>query len=113
MATTLNIKRKRGDTRRIIFVIKDEDGAIIDISSWSLFLLTVDPEKAPIDNTNNLFQITGALITDGTDGRIGFTPPGTADVGDYYYDVQATDVNSEKITFASGSYKLSQDITKD
>ena len=114
--SVLPIKRKRGDTRRIVFKIKDGDGAIPDISGWTAFLLTVDPSKDPIDATANLFQATGAIISDGTGGteaRVGFTPPGTTEAGDYFYDAQALDANSEKVTFAEGSYKLTQDITKD
>ena len=113
MASILQIKRKRGDTRRITFVIKDADGVVVPIGGWTAFLLTVDPDKAPVDNTNNIFQVSGSLVTDGTDGRVYFTPAGTSVAAEYYYDAQATDDNGEKITFAEGSYKLTQDITKD
>jgi len=113
MPTIINIKRKRGDTRRMVFVVKDTDGDIIPVNTWGSFLLTVDPSKEPTDNSNNILQITGSLASDGLDGRIAFSPDGAADIGSYFYDVQAIDGNGEKGTIAEGSYKLTQDITKD
>lgn len=112
MTTKIDIERKRGDTRRIIFVVKDKAGQVVNISLWTAFTLTVDPAKDPPDALNNEFQVTGAFITDGTDGRIGFTPPGTTAPASYFYDAQAIDDNAEKITIAEGKYKLTQDITK-
>ncbi|MBV1960322.1 MAG: hypothetical protein KUG48_01790 [Oleibacter sp.] len=113
MVTTIKIEKKRGDTKRHVFILKDAEGGLIDISSWSNFKLTVDPQKLPSDSSANIFQINGSLITDGTDGQVGFTPPGSAAPGRYFYDAQADDSNGEKITFAEGGYKITQDITKD
>lgn len=114
MTTTVDIERKRGDTRRITFIVKDSvTGLAVPIAGWSAFLLTVDPKKAPTDNAANVMQVTGALTSDGSDGRISFTPTGTTAIGNFYYDVQATDDNTEKTTIAEGKYKLTQDITKD
>jgi hypothetical protein len=111
MTATIDIARKRGDTRRLIFAIQDS-GVAVDISAWTSFVLTVDPSKAPADTSANLEQMTGALTTDGTDGRVHFIPSGTIAPGAYYYDAQALDANGEKYTFAQGKYKVTQDITK-
>lgn len=112
--TTINIERKRGDTRRIIFKVKAKDtGLAIDLTGWTGFLLTVDPSKSPVDALNNIGQITGVVIGAATDGRVGFSPPGTFPIGNYFYDAQALDANTEKVTFAEGKYKVIQDITKD
>jgi len=110
--TTINIDRKRGDTKRIVFKIIDDTGAVVDISSWTNFFLTVDPAPNPTDNTSKVLEVSGSLATDGTDGRVKFSPDGNTDVGVYFYDAQATDANSEKITFAEGQYSITQDITK-
>lgn len=112
MTTKIDIERKRGDTRRMVFVVKDKAGTVVNIGTWSAFTLTVDPAKDPADALNNIFQVTGALLTDGSDGKVYFVPPGTSPVGNYFYDVQALDGNVEKITIAEGKYKLTQDITK-
>lgn len=115
MATAIvDITRKRGDTRRMVFTIKDHDTKLpIDISAWTAFLMTVDPVKKPLDNAANIGQMTGTLLTDGSDGKVYFVPPGTWDVGKFYHDAQAVDSNSEKTTFVEGKYVLEQDITKD
>jgi len=111
--TKINIQRKRGDTRRMIFKIKSStDGSGIDISLWTAFLLTVDPSFNPVDDTGNAMQINGVIV-DGPGGRVAFTPTGTTAIGNYFYDAQAVDENTEKVTFAEGTYELIEDITKD
>lgn len=112
--TKVNIGRKRGDTKAIVFIVKEsQNKAIVNVSLWTNFFLTVDPSRTPTDALNNVFQATGALLTDGTDGKIRFFPPGTSAIGKYFYDVQATDNDSKKVTIAEGSYTITQDITKD
>lgn len=112
--TKVNITRKRGDTKSIVYIIKHPiTKTVIDISLWTAFLLTVDPSKEPTDNTANIFQIVGALLTDGTDGKIRFYPPGTSAIGNYFYDAQATNNDGKIETIAEGRYRITQDITKD
>ena len=113
MTTLINIEKKRGDTKRHTFTVYKSDGVTAeDVSTWSGFLLTIDPEKRPVSAVNNLSQLIGQLTTDGLDGKISFVPTGSIDIGGYYYDAQALDGNSEKTTFAEGKYKITQDITK-
>ena len=113
LPTKVNIKRRRGDTSKIVFVVKEATSKeIVDISLWTNFLLTVDPSNAPTDDALNVFQATGAFLTDGTDGKIRFFPPGTSAIGSYSYDVQATDTDVKITTIAAGSYNIQQDITK-
>lgn len=112
--TRINIKRKRGDTKAIVFIVKNSTTkVVVDISLWTAFFLTVDPVKDPIDANANIFQTTGAFVTDGTDGKVRFYPPGTSVPGSYFYDTQATNNDNKKETIAEGSYKITQDITKD
>lgn len=113
MPTVINIERKRGDTCPIVFVVQDADENVVDISAWTNFLLTVDPSKAPTDALANIFQAAGAFVTDGTDGKVSFEPPGTSPIGNYYYDVQGLNNQAKKCTIAEGKYKIKQDITKD
>ena len=107
-----DIERKRGDTYPVELTVTDSAGTAIDITSYT-FLLTVDPEKAPTADTNNLFQLTG-VITDATGGVVTFTPTAsnTDAVGTYYYDIQMTDSGGLISTLDSGKFKLVQDITK-
>lgn len=112
MATDLPITKTRGDTRRHIFIVKDSDGVVVDISTWASFELAVTSIEDPPDATTLLEAMTGALTAGGTDGRVHFVPSGTLAVADAYYDAQAIDANSEKVTFARGTYNITQDRGK-
>ncbi len=109
--TKLSIKCRRGDTRRHVFTISAADGSAIDISLWGNFRLHINTEREPDANPPSE-SIVGQLVSDGTDGQVYFTPAGTLAIGTYFYDAEALDNNSERVTFAWGSYIVSQDITK-
>lgn len=113
MATKVNITKTRSDTRRHTFTIKDATGKIVDISLWSNFSLSVTSDEEPIDASTLIEKIVGNVSTDGTDGRCYFSPSGTMAVQEVYYDAQALDDNGEKITFAEGTYTITQDRGKD
>ena len=102
----------RGDTDPKTFTIKDAAGAVIDISSWT-FTLSVDQLLDPTDALTLQFAVTGALVTDGTDGKVSFTPAaGDTDLtpSEYFYDIQR---NSPTIkTLIKGVAEIVQDITK-
>lgn len=112
MATKIKIKRTRGDTARLVFTVKDSKGVAVNISAWTAFTMTVDTAEYPVDNANNVSQMNGVLIGGGTEGRVYFVVDGTIPVGDYFFDIQAIDANSEKITIAKGGWIVEQDITK-
>lgn len=111
--SVLDICRVRGDTGPFQFVVKDSSGTPIDITGFS-FLLTVDPNDIPIDASGNLFDLTGTII-DGPNGVFQFTLDATdADQTPaiYFYDVQMTDLASNKRTIIRGQWEVTQDITK-
>lgn len=107
----MDIERKRGDTYPIEIAVTS-NGAPLNVSGAS-FVLTVDPSKAPTDDTTKLFSLTG-VITDAPAGKVSFTPSALeADhVGKFFHDIQMTDGSGAKRTIASGKYVLTQDITK-
>ena len=108
-----DLTRKRGDTYADEFQIKSEStGLAIDITGYT-FLLTVDPEKRPTTDANNLFQLTGSITT-ALSGLVEFAPSAanTDVLGTYYFDAQLTDPAGRIRTFDSGKYKLVQDVTK-
>jgi len=114
MTDTVDILAKRGDTKRHTFTVYKSDGATPeDISSWTSFVLAINSEKFPVDATNEKEKIVGFLTTDGTDGKMSFSPAGTLDIGVYFYNTQAIDGNSEKTTPTDGKYTVKQDIAKD
>lgn len=106
-----DITRKRGDTYPIVFTVS-VNGVPADITGCT-FLLTVDPSKAPLDNTANICQIVG-VITNPTGGIVSFSPsPANVNfVGKYYYDIQITDALGKIRTLVMAKFTLVQDITK-
>jgi hypothetical protein len=108
----VNICWAREDADTKVFTIKDDTGAVINISTWT-FTLSVDAEKDPPDATTLQFAITGSLVTDGTDGKVGFTPAALdTDITPkkYFYDIQRN--SPSKKTLIKGTCEIIQDITK-
>lgn len=108
-----DITRKRGDTYADEFVIKSKTTKLpINLTGYT-FTLTLDPAKAPIDASNNVYALTGTIL-DAPNGRVEFAPSSTQanQVGTFYFDVQMIDGAGRKRTVDSGKYKYEQDITK-
>ena len=58
-----------GKNAPITFTIRDVDGAIVDISSWDVRLVV----NSNLDDSGDVVaELTGAFVTDGTDGNIRF-----------------------------------------
>lgn len=107
------ITRKRGDTYADEIIVKSKTtGLPINITGYS-FTMTLDPSKAPVDATNNLYSLTGAIV-DAAAGRVEFAPTAMqADqVGAFYYDVQMVDGAGRKRTVVLDKYTYTQDISK-
>ena len=107
------ITRRRGDTYAETVTVTDSAGAVVNITGYT-FKLTVDPEKAPATAANNLFQITGTILS-GPAGTVEFAPSALqADrtPGTYYYDVQMVDGAGRIRTIALDKWVVTQDITK-
>lgn len=108
----VNICWAREDADTKTFTIKDDTGTVIDISTWT-FTLSVDINKDPADALTLQFAISGVLTTDGTDGKVGFTPAALdTDItpGKYFYDIQRN--SPSKKTLIKGVCEIIQDITK-
>ncbi len=107
------ITRKRGDTYSEVVTVTDTAGAAIDITGYT-FKLTVDPEKAPATAANNLFSITGTILSAAA-GTVEFAPSALqADQtpGTYYFDIQLVDGAGRIRTIALDKWVVTQDISK-
>lgn len=114
MSELTDIEYTRGDTEPIGITIKTSAGLPVDITDWT-FKLTVSSEKAPEDDTTQIFQIEGTLDADPATGKVTFEPAdGQIDqVGTFYYDIQRTNGSGKKKTIKRGyKFKVLQDITK-
>ena len=109
-----DITRKRGDSYPDQVTFKDGTGAAFNVTGCS-FLLTIDTQKTPPDDTTKVLQIVGT-ITDAPGGVVEFQwTPLLADlpIAGYYYDIQMTDASTNVRTFGPWKYSIVQDITKD
>lgn len=109
MTSRVAIKRKLGNTRRLVFHFHDDEGDI-DVTNFTEFRLSVNPSQYPKSDVDTVVTLTGYII-DGPLGRIGFTPDGNVPVADYFFDAKCLDDNGESYTFAEGTYKVTQGIT--
>jgi hypothetical protein len=103
----------RGDGYPLLVTVKDADtGSAIDITGYT-FLLTVNKEESPVDDTRQVFQSAGSVV-DGPNGVASFPvlPANTATVGNYFYDIQMTTTGGEVRTIAKDAFVVSMDITK-
>jgi hypothetical protein len=108
--------RKRGDTYPDRFLFKDADGAAVDLTGWTNFQLTINPEKTPVDDSGQLLQLTGAITGAATLGVVEFAwldADANQTPGTYWYDVQAIMANGKRRTWGPYKYIFAQDINKD
>ena len=111
---TFDLCWARGDDDPKTFTILDSAGDPEDISTWTLSM-AVNTERDPADVTNEIFRVAGIFVTDGTDGKISFTPPATSldavtAPSIAFYDVQR--VTPSKKTLAKGKVIFVMDIDK-
>lgn len=108
MTTTVNFERRRGDGYPIELTLP------ADVTGGT-FLLTADPSPAPVDATNNIFQLTGNITSaSSSESTIKFDLDEEHwDIapGRYYYDIQMT-LAGIPYTVAVGTITIKQDITK-
>ena len=109
----IDITRKRGDNFPFQLTLKDSGGTAVDITGFT-FRMVADPSNAPADDTNNLFDLAGVIVT-AEDGIFQFEPT-TSDMdvepGTYFYEVQMIDASSKVRSIVAGTFIVEQDIVK-
>ena len=68
----INLTYKRGDSKPIVFVLKS-GGVALDLTGYTLAVLSVHSEKDPLTIATEVFQIDGTIPIF-TDGKISFIP---------------------------------------
>lgn len=104
----------RGDDDARVFTIRDSSGSPVDISTWTLSM-AVNLQINPTDVTDEIFQVAGVFVTDGTDGQISFTPPANSldsvtAPGQAFYDINR--LTPSKKTLVKGKVEFVMDVDK-
>ena len=117
MATTSNLKIKRGDDKYYALTFTYDSGSTIDISDWIIFF-TVKKDMDDSDDDAVIKQNIGTGQdydpSDPTNGvsRIHLTDSNTSiDIRNYYYDVQVKKSNGDILTILEGSFTVTPDIS--
>jgi len=115
MALIGNIEWFRGDSYPLELTIKDKETSLaLDLTGYT-FKLTIDSLKEPPDATTKVFEVDGVLDIDPTTGKVVFTPSAIQTAiapGNYFYDVQMTDISSNIRTIVKDKWNIKQDISK-
>ncbi|MDJ0952487.1 MAG: hypothetical protein QNJ81_02290 [Acidimicrobiia bacterium] len=112
-STTINIFRRRGDTKTyVIRLLTAGTTNPIDVTGYSA-VLTVHSVENPTDNTTEVFAAPGAPTTTPADGRLefDFSLFTAVAVGEYWYDIEITDNAGLIDTPILGQFTVEQDRT--
>lgn len=107
--------RKRGDTYKDRFLFKTPAGTPVDLTGWTAFQLTINPDKAPADDSGQLLQLSGTIVSPPTNGAVEFTwldADANQPIGSYFYDIQAIMADGKRRTWGPFKYVFTQDINK-
>ena len=113
MATPQNILIKRGDSRDIRLTFTDGDGAVIDITGWTVYFTVKDDIEA--DDDNALIKKDVTAHTNPTQGetKIELTYDDTNITSkNYYYDLQVKTDEDKVYTVLEGVFVVEEDVTR-
>lgn len=99
-----------GDDITLVVTVKDNTGAVIDVSGSSSLFTIKDSYGGSI-----LSQVSGSFVTDGTDGQLEFNAPSGDTVNavadtEYVYDIAVTLSSGRKYTVNRGVIKFVADV---
>lgn len=111
LPATYDVCLKRGDTWRNTFIVKDDNGVVIDLTGYTFFVqvrrVADDPETPLLD-----LSIGNGLTVTAVDGQIDLVAQTESlDAGDYVWDLQANN-GSIVETLLAGAWQLVQDVTR-
>jgi hypothetical protein len=97
----------RGDTANFRLEVKDRLRGAVNVTGWTFILSAARKRGGTV-----AFSANGA-ITNAESGIVEFElmPEQTADVGHFFYDVQASTPASKVYTVDTGEIEIVQDVT--
>ena len=111
MANELSIYR--GDTFSATVTVTDDEGAIFDLTSYTM-KLTVKRNSQDTDAQALIGPITATISTPATGvGIIAISAAQSAvDIGEYVYDIQINNSTTDVKTIVKSSFTVLDDVTK-
>jgi len=108
-----NLKTTKGDTQNYALTFTDDDGVAIDITGYTVFMTV----KTGYDVTDEDATISKTVTshTDPTAGKTTITFTNldtTVDPFNYRYDIQTKDTSGTITTVMSGTYKVTNEVTR-
>jgi hypothetical protein len=106
-----NVEMAKGDTRRLVVTLLDDDGAAVDITGYSFAYAAalVDTENPDLSKSSD----DGIAITTAASGVLTVTldaaDTSTLCPGSYYHEIEATDGSGNVSTVLTGRLKLRED----
>lgn len=110
----MDIRRKRGDTYPIRFLLKSgTTGQPVPLTDYTDFALAVTSTQYPETGADELFRFAGQVVS-GEVGIVEFpvSVPASTSVGSFWYDAEYIDPAGKVRTFVDGRYIVVQDRTK-
>ena len=109
----VNLEIKRGDSKSYTLTFKDDDGALIDITDWTIFFTA----KETVTDTDANAKISKDITshTDPTNGETQIQLNSTdtnLTPGNYIYDIQIKKDTGEINTIVEGTLTITKDVTQ-
>ena len=109
-----NAEMSRGDDETLEVTVRDNAGAVVDISTATPIVCTVRQTTESKELIKKTLAASQIAITDGPNGvlEVTFLPADTQDLlpGDYVYDVELT-LSSKKKTVVQGNLVIVADVS--
>lgn len=112
----LRILIRRGDNLNRVFIVKDQDGSVLDLSGWSAKLsVKLNETDSSVLISKSSTDASEIDIHDPTNGklRVYFVPADTSSLTPrtYVYDLQLTSVAGKVYTTHKSTFSVLYDIT--
>jgi hypothetical protein len=111
MIANQNFRMASGDTRTLTFTVRDDGGAVVDLTGATLKWVLGKNPRASADITKT--TSSGITVSSPTTGVavVTISASDTTDLdGVYYHELQVTDSSSRVVTVAKGRATIDADL---
>lgn len=113
IAQRLDITCRKGDSFQLLFNVKDENGALVDFTTFTDF--EMDVRETDDDTGTPILEFLNADFVGTASGTLtaskSFAEMAAVESGTFVYDIQVTDGNSVRTTWFYGLFTIIDDVT--